>query len=183
MAIPPRGDVRRPLHLAIRSCRLLGILLIVLSLCGSIGMMVGRRGGATGASVAWVQFGALLVYLVPGLVYLVCAIYLKQRKFWAVVVALVMASLHLLMGMAVMVALSVVVVMDKNMDVPARISAVVGLIVILAFGQLVYHLARSFEAIKHAPIEEQRGFEPLSVQPLPPAVQPPHQSNFNDRPK
>ena len=35
MALPPRGDPRRPLHLAVRSMWVLGVMLVLLGLCGS----------------------------------------------------------------------------------------------------------------------------------------------------
>jgi hypothetical protein len=42
--------------------------------------------------------------------------------------------------------------------------------VILALAQLIYHLALSFKAIQYVPLEEQRGFEPLMIQPVPPLM-------------
>ena len=40
------------------------------------------------------------------------------------------------------------------------------LLMLAAFGQLIYHLAKSFAAIRHTPPQE-RGFEPIMVPPTP----------------
>ena len=64
------------------------------------------------------------------------------------------------------------------------------LLILLALGQLVYHLARSFEGIKHPPYgQEFRGFEPLPVAQVMGPAAPPQRSadpadsiNATDRP-
>ena len=57
---------------------------------------------------------------------------------------------------------------DAWMAIPLAIIALFG----LAVGQLIYHLCKSFEAIKYPPFgQDFRGFEPLPVRPIegPPA--------------
>jgi hypothetical protein len=78
MALPPKGDPQRPLALAVRSTRVLGILFIGI---GALGMLptftMGMRGarGATlsVAAMAGVIVTTTLIYFGPGALYLVCS--------------------------------------------------------------------------------------------------------------
>ena len=167
MAIPPRGDPRRPLHLAVRSTRLLGIIFLLFGSCASIPFLI-RGAGSMGGGM--LSAATLFVYVGPGAVYLVTAIYLKCRQFWAVVVGLAMASIQ-----AIFVLLAVTFILIATVRQPAisfsLIPMAVLIFIVLVLGQLIYHLARSFDAIKYAPVEEQHGFEPLMAQQVePPAV-------------
>jgi hypothetical protein len=167
MTLPPKGDPRRPLYLAIRSSRAFGIIFFLFG-CVTVlplAVTVGRLGFSFWilfqfASVVFVTFG-------PGVTYLVIAFYLKRRRRWAIVTGIVVASIQLLIVLAATGFLAVYLFnegprMEDALLIPA---AIVGL-AILALGQLIHHLAQSFEAVKHVPIEEQRGFEPLMVQPI-----------------
>ena len=164
MALPKRGDPRRPLFLAIRSTRLLGIVLILFGLLALIPMMLVRRTRL----IPLIFLGVGLIYITPGILYLLCAIFMKQRKSWAIILALVVASLQLLFTLfsAAMIGF------QSRINI---IPLVIVLILFAALGQLIYHLSRSFEAIKYAPPEEQRGFEPMILQPIPP-TEPPRQT-------
>jgi hypothetical protein len=165
MALPPRGDPQRPMFLAIRSMRLLGILLIAFSLLIMVPMMLIRRG----RSMPIVEIAIGLVYLVPGVLYFLCAIFLKRRQFWAIVLGLVLASIQLLLLLAGGVAFVNALGGGNTL---VSLTLLVILLFIAAFAQLIYHLSKSFEAIKYAPIEQQRGFEPMRVQPISPTPPP-----------
>jgi hypothetical protein len=167
MALPPKGDVRRPLHLAVRSTRLLGILFVLFGTCtlGSLFYgLAGVRGGVGGAGQPEVvaMTAASAVYFTPGVLFILFSIFLKQRKTWAVVGAIVLSSLCVLLLLIGMFGL---VMAASVADMPPAvffITAGVVTFVALALGQLIYHLARSFQAIKQPPFgEEERGFEPL----------------------
>jgi hypothetical protein len=161
MPLPPRGDPQRPLFLAVRSTRLLGILMIAFSLLVMTPMMYVSRGRMM--PIFEIAFG--LIYLVPGILYFLCAIFLKRRQFWAIVLGLVLASIQLLLtllGAASLLAAT------RIRGEPEMILLGVILLFIAAFVQLIVHLSKSFEAIKYAPIEQRRGFEPTGVQPIPP---------------
>lgn len=162
MALPPKGDPRRPLHFAIRSTRVLCALFL---LTGSCGMMRLLRGGNPlsdlGGAVA--ATAGTLFYLGPGALYLVFSIYLARRQFWAVVGAIVLASVQLLVviasgGIALIFLLNPHVGLEPVMAIPTLLI----LFVALALAQLIYHLSKSFEAIKHPPYgQEFHGFEPI----------------------
>jgi hypothetical protein len=154
------------MHLAIRSMWVLGSLLLLLGLCGTGGsLMVMTRGGGAPLSFVIGQIVAAMFYWVPGVAYGVFAIYLKQRRFWAVIGGIIVASLQglfLLMGFIVLV----VFYFAPHSDLPRPFSIVLGVMALFlaALAQLVYHLARSFQALKEPPYgREERGFEPIGV--------------------
>jgi hypothetical protein len=169
MAVPPRGDPRRPLHLAIRSTRVLAIIFLLFGTCASIPLLItggmARRGGM------FLNAGILFLYVGPGAVYLVTAIYLKRRQFWAVVVGLVMASIQSLFVLLAIAGILITMVRQPGSSI-VLIPMGVLIFIILALAQLIYHLALSFDAIKYAPVEEQHGFEPLMAQPVEPPKAP-----------
>jgi hypothetical protein len=172
MALPPKGDPRRPLHLAIRSTRMLGILFLSIGsyVFYSIVLRARMRGtGRFGGGVAFLGF-----YIGPGVAYLLFSIFLKRRQFWAVVAALVLASIQLLFTLAGMVAIVIAILGRQNLAAAVLPMFIYGMF-ILALAELIHHLAMSFEAIKHMHPEEQRGFEPLMMQALNPP--PPRDSN------
>jgi hypothetical protein len=108
-----------------------------------------------------------LLYLVPGILYLLCAIFLKHRERWSIIVALVLASLQFLFTLVGIVNIGLGALMGRGIQM---VPLVIILMFAAAFAQLIYHLSRCFEAIKHSPPEFQRGFEPMIVQ------QPPRQT-------
>lgn len=165
MALPPKGDPRRPLHLAVRSLRVLGVILVLFSLCTlgptTLPMLRSGRGGPGNFPVFLVL--AVLVYLVPGVLYLVFSIFLARRERWAVIGGLVLASVHGALSLLALVSMALVAATGQ-VPGPAVIPLVVMALVVVALAQLIYHLARSFEAIRYPPFGvEERGFEPLNV--------------------
>ena len=169
MAIPPRGDPRRPLHLAVRSTRVLAIIFLLFGTCASIPMLI--HGAVPMGGRMFLNLSVFIVYVGPGAVYLVTAIYLKCRRFWALILALVMASIQLLFAL-----LGISVLLIAEMRQPAgsvaAIPAAILIFIILALAQLIYHLSLSFNAIRYTPVEEQHGFEPLMAQPVEPPTAP-----------
>jgi hypothetical protein len=89
-----------------------------------------------------------------------------------VVAALVLSSIVSLVWIAGGVGLLVSLVVAGGGAGPAMPIAVSVLVLLVAaLGQLIFHLAKSFEAIKHPPFgQEDRGFEPLLVPPATPVV-------------
>jgi hypothetical protein len=166
MSLPPKGDPRRPLHLAIRSTRILAIIFLFVGGCLCTAILVhGRRSSTTSLPAV----ALLLFYFGSGVAYLMFSIYLKRRQFWAVLGSLILASIQLLFTIVAAVSLTIITLTKSpNMFNFSIISLnLLGIVsVILALAQLIYHLALSFEAIKHVPVEEQRGFEPLMIQPI-----------------
>jgi hypothetical protein len=173
MAVPPKGDPRRPLHLAIRSTRVLAVIFLLLGTCSFSPFFL--RGPMPGSAGLFISMSVLVFYIGPGVAYLVFSIYLKRRQFWAVVAALVLASIQLFLSLlgGVFFVVAMAAGQSRTPSVPTAVAviptAIIGLVV-LALAQLVYHLALSFEAIKYAPAEELRGFEPLMGQGIYPPL-------------
>jgi len=170
MPLPRKGDPRRPLHLAVRSTRLLAIIFLFFGSLAVAPMLT--RGGLARGPDLLVSLSIFLVYIAPGVAYLIFSIFLKRRQLWAVWADLILASIHLLITLIGAVTLIIVSLNTMNRIIALAPAAILGLI-ILALAQLIYHLALSFEAIKHVPPEESRGFEPLMVEPITPPTSPP----------
>src|SRR4051794_36541367 len=96
MALPVKGDIRRPLALAIRSTRLLGVMFIVMGLFATLPFLLMRGGRSAGMEWMYVLLGAiaLFFYMGPGVVYLLCALSMKRGRAWAVTTALILAGLQ-----------------------------------------------------------------------------------------
>ncbi len=172
MPVPPRRDPRRPLHLAARSCRVLGGLALLGGTCALTSLFAGGRGTPRliGAVASLATCGGV------GVAYFVFAHYMKRRQTWAVIAALSLTGVAFLYTAGSAAAMVVMVLSGAFASIPggrgfARImwgvTAFYGLIAV-ALGQLVYWLARSFPALKMPPaVDEDRGFDVL---PLPAAV-------------
>jgi hypothetical protein len=177
--LPPKGDPRRPLHLAVRSARVLGILFVLIGLCGTLPAVLGLRGagGLNGPLMATtvLGIGVLLLYLGPGICYLVFASYLSNYRRWAVTAALILAALHTLLIVLGIVAIALRIV-ASGPDVRSGILPLaIAMLVLLAMGQMIYHLVLSYESVKHRPFgrESYEGFTPIfptDRQPPPPSV-------------
>jgi len=155
MPLYPPGDPRRPLQLAVRSMRWLGIFLTGIGLLILVSFaFLARRGGV----VSRLTLLSTLVYLGPGVLYLLFAIFLARKQRWAVVAGLILASIQ-----AILAAILFVVVLTQGPE--AWLAIAVSGLLLAALVQLIFHLSKSFEAIRLTEIT-QRGFEPLPVQTL-----------------
>lgn len=170
MGPSPDGDRRRPLHLAVRSTRSLGALFLLLGGCASIPLIVGL-GGAAAAPPPKAQIprivASLLFYLAPGVIYLLCSIFLARRRIWALITTMTVAGLQIALmafGMA-MLLYGMVAQRGPSLPLLLWIPLLIMFVLILALARLEYHLVRSLQAIRQQQVEDQRGFEPLSAAP------------------
>lgn len=168
MPLPPRDDPQRPLALAIRSTRLLGIVMILLSFIPLLS--IGFAARSFSGLPAWIEIIAismiLLLILGPGVMYLLCSIFMKRRRKWAIIVAIILSSIQL-----AWIGFSGATLIASIVESPGQNSGIfvaMGLIVIfmLAFIQLLVHLSKSFSSLRHIPIGGERGFSPIMVQPV-----------------
>ncbi len=175
MALPPRGDLRRPLYLAASSCRVLGVLALLSSTCMGVPFirLLGRGGrGLFPSAVMLVMLG---LYAGVGTAYLVFAHFIRRRRPWAVVAALSLTGVvALFVAVGVIGGLIGVIASGPGGGPPPITVAVLGipLLILAALGQLIYHLSKSFAAIRLAPPDEARGFDvlPVAVQAAEPAA-------------
>ena len=176
MALPPRGDPRRAMHVAARSMLVLGCLFLLLGTCVLLPALT-RAFPGRGGPMMWSSVFGVAVFFLPGVGYVVASVFLGRRQLWAVVVGLVLASVHaLLVALGVLGMVVGLVSTGGREPMPLLIVLVIWGLLLLALGQLIYHLSRSFEAIKLPPYgQEVRGFEPLPVaqpvvRPLAPVI-------------
>lgn len=161
MALPSKGDPRRPLHLAARAARVLAGLFLLFGLCTIPSAFFMPR--AAGPATLIVAVMTAMVYFAPGAAYLIFSIYMARRRLWAVIACLALTSIELLIVFAG--AVMSLFVLRRLPNTVMYITLGITAVVILALGQLIYYLIRSFDAIKYEPLEEPRGFDVIGVQP------------------
>ncbi len=102
---PPPPDAKvdpaRPLHLAVRSTRLLGIVSALLGLIVIVAF--GYRNRFPQFRLYFIG-GGLLIWFVPGVLYLTCSVFLARRSRAAALVALATAALQALFAIGLFVA-------------------------------------------------------------------------------
>jgi hypothetical protein len=164
MALPPRGDPQRPLFSAIRSMGLLGVVLILFSLIGILQILFSASTTMRSNIDVVFLFGS--IFLAPGILYVLCAIFLEHRRKWAAIVGLVLASMQLLAAVIIVVVLVIAISPQKLVQFfgaePVIMVAIVHFLLIVTLARLVYHLSKSFKTIGKSP---QRGFEPIMIPP------------------
>jgi hypothetical protein len=169
MPLPPKGDPRRPLHLAVRSARVLGVAMVVLGLCGTLPMLLGI--GGVGAATTLFMVGSSLFYFGPGIGYLVLASYLSDYRRWAVTALLVIVSLQTLLALAgTVVAVFLVMNEADQRDAFLAIPAAIVVLLFLALGQMIVHLVKSYDSVNHPPYGREGLYQGFS--PVFPAVSP-----------
>ncbi|MEM6561617.1 MAG: hypothetical protein AAF656_08450 [Planctomycetota bacterium] len=154
MALPKRGDPRRPLLLAASSMLSLGVLLLLLSGCTGYFVFIERQTGA------WAELIVMAVfYVAPGIGLIVASIFLKRYKPWAVIVGIVLTAL-LILG-TIFIAFSSLLFSGPLVGGTGMlIIGGVALLFVLAFTQLILQLVKSFGIIReHGPGQEPQGFE------------------------
>jgi hypothetical protein len=160
MRIPPRGDPQRPIELAIRSTRLLGI---VSTLFGLVMVLVfGYFNHSLRFRKYFIGLG-MVVWFVPGVLYLTAWWFMRRRSRAAVLSAMVTAAVQALFAAAIFVGTMTV---QPVSPVPVVMSALWA----AALGQLLVHLSKSLESVR-LDTEHVRGFEMLQT-PAPRKVLP-----------
>lgn len=166
MALPDKGDPTRPLHLAARSSRLLGMLMVLLGtlvLAVALFTRSGSRGTALNQMSLMLFIGAA-IYLLPGIALMVIVRPLRNGKMWAIVTGMGLAGILLLFATLSLGGTVLQLIYGRGSLVALAVSA----FAVLAFGQMLMHVIQGYRNRRNAP-DAQRGFEPLMVQPIPPS--------------
>jgi hypothetical protein len=171
MALPPKGDPRRRLVLAARSMRAMGILCLIAATCAMRPWFFLRRGRVTPYWISLYYVVYLLLYLVPGILYLLSSIFIKRGRSWAIVMGMVLAALSLVVSLLMCVGGLVIATTDDMVVFVGVLIFCFGLLLTAALVRLVFHLGHSFKAIKLLP-PESIGFEPLMYRTAPQPVIP-----------
>ena len=160
-ALPDSEDVMKPLHLAIRSTRLLGI---VSTLFGFVFVIAfGYFNRYQRYRPHFIAMG-LLVWFVPGVLFFTCAGLMKQRRRAGAAGGIAVAGVQELFAVATLVG-------SLMLPPVSPIPVVLSVLWIAALGQLLYHLRRSLPLLEHDP-QRLRGFEVTAPQRVLPLEQP-----------
>jgi hypothetical protein len=149
MALPPNGDPRRPLYLAIRSTRLLGVLFVLLGLLTPLPTL---RLNPHLLELPGPVIASTLIHLLPGLLYLLCAALLKQGRRPALIASLGLVAVHCVMVAGSLAAFSTLLVSQEEVSFFLFFGLGVMVFSMAALGQLFYHLTKSFKAITYPPL-------------------------------
>ena len=160
MTPTPEVDPRqRPLHLAIRSTRLLGFCSTLFGLV--IVFALGYFNRYRAYRVAFIALG-LVVWVVPGVLLMTYAMLLTQRRRRAAIGALAVASAHGLFALAAFVA-------SVTLPPVSPIPILLSVLWLAAVGQIIVYLWRSLPLLEHD-AQRRHGFEisatPRSVLPV-----------------
>lgn len=164
MALPPKGDPRRELALAIRTAWVLTGLMIAIFLLFTValGFASFKAGGGVPTLALGLVIGVITLEL---LCLLIPTIFLTRRKKWAAIVLIVVASLGALSGL--------VNVIGGLITGQASL-AIFGLAMALALGQFINYLSKSFRGIDYEIMMNNSnwtgGFEPIMAPGVPPPV-------------
>ena len=152
MPLPPKGDPQRPIELAIRSTRTLGY---VSALFGLVMMVVfGYFNRYLRFRPYFIGMG-LLVWFVPGVLFLTASHFLRRRSRSAVVGAMAATAGQMVFAAAMFVGSLTV---QPVSPVPVVLTA----LWVAALVQLMAHLRGSFESVR-VDAEHVRGFEAVGA--------------------
>jgi hypothetical protein len=157
--LPPKDDPDRPLHLAIRSTRLLGAASV---LCGLV--VIVAFGYFNRYTLYRKHFiaGGMVVWFVPGVLLATCSYFLAHRRKGAAVAAMVVAFAQ---GVCAATLLYFSVTLQPVSPIPVILAT----LWVAAIVQLLHYLWRSLAAIR-VDADHLRGFDltgaPRAVLPL-----------------
>lgn len=120
-----------------------------------------RRGSSFGEYVLD-YFGYLLVPGIPFMIHLLLAIYVQNRKKWAVAGMFVMASINLGLTLFFMV-----MCFFPYTNMPVKLTLLICIPIALMFMMLIWSLSESYKAITQEKEAAPIGFEPvMKAQPV-----------------
>jgi hypothetical protein len=170
MAVPPKGDPQRPLHLAIRSSLVMAILSLLLGI--SLYAYAASNGGYIDPVFVVILF---VVFFAPSATYFLIFVLLKNRLFGVTVLGILVASIQLFLSLC-LAAFLILVQVTGNRGAPIPISSAAFLVpmsavslVFFASAHLIYRLTRAGKIIKVIPIDAGRGFEPVMIERIDPS--------------
>ena len=102
------------------------------------------------------------VAILPAIGYIVTSVFLRKRRPWAIVVGLVIASLHELVAVLGLVQSAVAFGLGRG----SPVGLVVLILWVAALAQLITQLSQSFAAMRADPLGQPRGFEVMPVVPV-----------------
>jgi hypothetical protein len=158
----PKGDPQRPIELAIRSTRLLGVASTAFGLV--MVFAFGYFNRFQHFRKYFILMG-MLVWFIPGVLFLTASWFMRRRSRAGVVTALATAGVQALFAAAIFAG---TLTLEPVSPIPVLVSALWA----VALGQLIVHLWKSLESVR-LDTTRLRGFDALSAQsPRRPNAQP-----------
>ena len=124
MDLPPKDDALRPVYLAARSLRLLGVLFVL------VGMVTA------------------LSHAVPGVLYMLSAALLLRGRRTAVFASMGLAMAHFILVAGNLAAFVQMLVLGGTSVTFLFIALTVGFLTVAALAQLMYHLVKSLRVLR-----------------------------------
>ena len=152
--LPPRGDPQRPIEMAIRSTRTLGIVSAAFGLVMMLAF--GYLNRYPRFRPYFIGMG-LIVWFVPGVLYLTAWHFMRRRSRAAVVSAMVTAGVQAVFAGTMFVG-------SLTLQPVSPVPVVLTALWVAALGQLIVHLRRSLESVR-LDTEHVRGFEAFGSDP------------------
>lgn len=152
--LPPKGDPQRPIETAIRSTRTLGIVCVGFGLVMTV--VFGYLNRYPRFRPYFIGMG-LVVWFVPGVLYLAAWHFMRRRSRAAVLSAMVTAAVQGLFAAAMFVG-------SLTLQPVSPVPIVLTALWLAALGQLVVHLRRSLESVR-LDADHVRGFEAVGTGP------------------
>jgi hypothetical protein len=144
MTIPAPTDPIRPVRLAVRSLRLLGVLFVL------VGVVTALQGLRPHASLLVMSYVGL-THAVPGVLYLVCAALLPRGRRAGVLAAMGLALTHFVLVAGNLAAYVQMLVAGGVPPTLLFVALAVGFLAVAALAQLMYHLVKSLRVVSADP--------------------------------
>ena len=155
MTLPPKDDLLRPVYLAVRGLRLLGVLFILL---GAVTALQGLRPGASPKTMSFIG----LTHAMPGALYLLCALLLLRGRRSSVFAAMGLAMAHFILVAGNLAAYVSMLVAGGTSPRVLFVALTVGFLTVAALAQLMYHLVKSLTVLR-APVDQEESFSPQAA--------------------
>jgi len=150
MAIPPADDALRPVLLAARSLRLLGVLFIVI---GAVTPVPALKAGHSIVALPPAVVITTLTHVVPGVLYHLCAALLLRGRRAGVFAAMGLAMAHFILVAGNLAAYTQMLILGGTSVEFLFLALTIGFLTVAALAQLMYHLVKSLRVLR-PPTEE-----------------------------
>ena len=150
MELPPQGDAVRPVYLAARSLRLLGVLFVLIGLVTPVPAI--KQGYAL-TNLPLPVAVAALSHAIPGGLYHLSAVLLLRGRRSAVFAAMGLAMAHFILVAGNLAAYVQMLVLGGTSLTFLFLALTVGFLTVAALAQLMYHLVKSLKVLRRPSVD------------------------------
>ena len=145
MQLPPLDDALRPVYLAVRSLRLLGVLFILI---GVVTPALAIKRGDSPTALPLAVIVTALSHAVPGVLYMLSAALLLRGRRTAVFAAMGLAMAHFILVAGNLAAFVRLLVLGGVSVTFLFMALTIGFLTVAALAQLMYHLVKSLRVLR-----------------------------------